>query len=72
MTKDIQYQKRFWNVRWEIKQKGVKQPVNEMIKRKMITPNDSFSENTNYLQGRTDSYEFLEKLEILNEALKYE
>lgn len=72
MAKDIQYQKRFWNVRWEIKQKGVKQPVNEMIKRKMITPNDSFSENTNYLQGRTDSYEFLEKLEILNEALKYE
>ena len=62
----VEYKLRLYQLRSSLQQKGVKQPVTEMIGRYMIKKS---TKNWDYLNGRTINIDFLEKLEELNNSI---
>lgn len=60
--KTTEYYMRFWTARHELEELGVKQPLNELIKLRLIRPS---SKNTNISLGRQQDFEFLKSLEMM-------
>jgi hypothetical protein len=57
------YYYRFWKARFDLEELGVKQPLNEMIKFRLVSPD---KRNENFSLGRARSDAFLSALETLH------
>ena len=59
----VEYRYNLYRLRFDLQEKGIKQPVTEGIKIGIIQEDP---QNVNYLLGRTRNNEFIKQLETLN------
>ena len=67
--KDINYQIKFWQLRKELQDKAIYNVISEMCKYQIVSYEDNLTDLRLKLTGRVDDYDFLDKLEQLNNVI---